>query len=65
MRTIIVRYVVFVLLVLAWMPAGTRAQFVALETENQRLIYNEFTQAFLADHVARCFENAMWFYRGI
>ncbi|MBU8932667.1 MAG: hypothetical protein KOO62_01545 [candidate division Zixibacteria bacterium] len=42
---------------------GTRAQFQSLETENMRLLYNEVTQAYLAPHVARCFENAMKFHR--
>jgi hypothetical protein len=40
------------------------AQLTSLETANLRLLFNEFTQTFLAAHVARCFENALAFYQG-
>ena len=49
--------------ILLFAASPTRAQFISTETEDLRLIYNEFTQSFLAPHVVRCFENAMEFYR--
>ncbi len=63
MRRTIIRLLLPGLLAAMFAPA--RAQITALETENQRLIYNEFTQSFLAPHTARCFENAMLFYRDV
>lgn len=52
-------------LVLLAAAGPARAQFMVMQTRDLRLIYNEFTQSFLAPHVARCFENSMVFYRDV
>ena len=36
-----------------------------IETDDGRVIYNPFFQAFLAPHVMRCFENSIGFYRNV
>lgn len=41
------------------------AQFKSFETPNLRLIYYSSAQEYLVPHVARCFENALRFHRGI
>jgi WD40 repeat protein len=51
------------LLVVAARPAG--AQTYLLQTHDLFLIYNQFTQSFIAPHTARCFENALSFYRRV
>ncbi len=53
----------FMVLALLSAPPPARGQHTTLNTRDLRLIYNEFTQSFLAPHVVRCFENAMGFYR--
>ena len=55
--------VTLLLVALSFVPIQARAQVTSIETDDLRLIYNEFTQSFLASHVGRCFENAMEFYR--
>jgi hypothetical protein len=49
------------LLLLATLPS--LAQLSTLETNDQRLVYIEPMQSYLAPHMARCFENSMAFQR--
>jgi len=53
------------LILLLAAPSPAHGQIETIETKDLRLIYNDFTQSFLAPHVARCFENSMDFYRGV
>jgi hypothetical protein len=55
------------LLVVLLVPWATpaRAQMVALETEDLRLIYLSPLQSYLAPHVARCFEASQRFHRNL
>lgn len=46
-------------------PVQTRADTNVLETRDVFLVYNQFTQSFIAPHTARCFENALAFYRRV
>ncbi|MDZ4723938.1 MAG: hypothetical protein SGI97_08565 [candidate division Zixibacteria bacterium] len=39
------------------------SQFYSLETNNLRLVYYGQAQAYLASHVARCYENSLQFHR--
>ncbi len=45
--------------------SSAHAQFQSFETPNLRLIYYSSAQEYLVPHIARCFENALRFHRGI
>ena len=53
----------FVAVLTLLFQAEARAQFQSLETDDLRLVYLRPTHAFLAPHVARCFENSLAFHR--
>ena len=61
-----IRHCWFVLgfLILACAPREGRAALLMRETDDLRLLYRDVVHSALAPHVARCFENAMGFYRG-
>ena len=46
-------------------PTIAWGQTHVLETDDVFLVYNKFTQSFIAPHTARCFENALDFYRRV
>jgi hypothetical protein len=46
-------------------PGDLAAQFQTLETRDLRLVYTSPLQAYLVPQVARSFENALTFYRGL
>ena len=46
-------------------PGDLAAQFQTLETRDLRLVYTSPLQAYLVPQVARSFENALTFFRGL
>ena len=50
---------------LSALPGQGLCQSYILETDDLFLVYNHFTQSFIAPHTARCFENALGFYRRV
>ena len=42
-----------------------QAQYVTLETESLRLVYQELPHSFIAEHAVRCFQNSYWFYENL
>jgi hypothetical protein len=64
-ESLLLRIVTWKLRLSLLLATSLYGQFHQLETKNVRLIYLGKSQAYLAPHVARCFENALQFHRSL